>query len=326
MYIEGASLYAEDHDLLMLWVNIVTIAAFVIVNSVLIYFVIHYRRRSPERKTSAKDSSAWLEFIWTAFPTVVLAIFFVWGLTTFFKLREVPKGAMEILVTAKQWTWQFTYPAKLRQNSDNPQDSDKSAVLKSTNTLYLQAGQPTKLVMKSSDVIHSFFVPAFRIKEDVVPNIYTYLSFTPILGPSAEGKGRVEYDIFCTEYCGKDHSAMIGKAVVLQPAAFHQEMERIEAEAGDIDAGRGERIHASNCISCHSLDGSPLVGPSFKGLWQKERRFVDGSSAIADENYIRSSILNPNDQVVEDYPAAMPVQDYSDEEILSIIEYIKSLP
>ena len=179
--------------------------------------------------------------------------------------------------------------------------------------------------MKSSDVLHSFFVPAFRVKEDVVPNMYTYIAFTPQLPASRKGQDRVKYDIFCTEYCGKNHSAMLGKAVILKPESFRKEMERIETEAGNITPERGKSIYNSNCVSCHSLDGSRLVGPSFQGLWQKKREFTDGNEAVADENYIRSSIMDPNTQVVKGYPAAMPVQNYNDAEIQSLIEYIKTI-
>ena len=179
--------------------------------------------------------------------------------------------------------------------------------------------------MSSTDVIHSFFIPSFRIKEDVVPGMYTYTTFTPLISASQKGKGRAEYNIFCTEYCGKDHSGMLGKAIVLSPAKFQEQMEKIETEAGNISSGRGREIFEGNCKSCHSIDGSRLVGPSFKGLWKKDRKFTDGSSAQADENYIRNSVIEPAKQVVEGYPAAMPVQSYGDSEIQSIIEYIKSL-
>ena len=319
MYIEGASLNAPGHDSLMLWVNIVTILSFLIVNSVLVYFIIRYRRRSANDITSRKDNSPTLEVIWTTIPTLVMLWLYIWGLLEFIEMRTIPKNAREINVIAKQWAWDFTYPADLRRNTK------KATVLKSSNVLYLEEGQAVKLVMRSTDVLHSFFVPAFRVKEDIAPHIYTYASFTPILNPEYKKKGRKEYDIYCAEYCGKDHSLMLAKAIILSPEKFRNEMDRIEEAAGNISKERGREIYSGNCKSCHSLDGSPLVGPSFKGLWQKERVFTDGSKAIADENYIRESVLYPNKQVLKGYPAAMPVQDYNDAEIQSIIEYLKSL-
>lgn len=319
MYIEGASLNAINHDNLMLWVNIITIVAFLLLNSVLVYFIIRYRRRGDDDLTSPIAHNQTLEIIWTTIPTIIMVWLYIWGLVAFIEIRTVPDDALEINVSAQQWAWSFTYPSELRQNSRKP------TILKSSNVLYLEEGRPTKLVMKSSDVLHSFFVPAFRVKEDVVPNMYTYTVFTPIIPPKKKNLNRVEYDIFCTEFCGKDHSAMLGKAVILSSTEFHKEMARIETEAGNITSKRGKKIFSGNCKSCHSIDGSALVGPSFKGLWQKERTFADGTKVLADENYIRNSILNPNEQVVKGYPAAMPVQDYNDAEIQSLIEFLKTI-
>ena len=317
MYIEGASLNAVDHDVLMLWVNIVTILSFVILNSVLIFLVIRYRRRGPNDITSKTDNSTILEIIWTVVPTLVLIWFYIWGMIVFIELRTIPENAMEINATAKQWAWDFVYPPEVRKNKDT--------LLKTSGKLYLEAGRPVKVVMKSTDVIHSFFVPAFRVKEDILPNLYTYVSFTPVLLDHYKEKGRAEYDIYCAEFCGRNHSAMLGKAIVLSPEKFRLAMKEIEEIAGDISAKRGKEIYDGNCKTCHTLDGSPLVGPSFKGLWQNERLLADGTKVVADENYIRNSILEPNQQVLSGYPAAMPVQDYNDAEIQSIIEYLKSV-
>ncbi len=319
MYIEGASLNAVGHDSLMLWVNIITIFAFVVLNAVLVYFIIRYRRRSDNDITSRVAHNTTIEVIWTTVPTIIMAWLYVWGLMEFIKMRTVPENAMTIQVNAKQWAWTFTYPSTLRKNPE------KATVLKSSNVLYLEEGKATKLVMKSSDVIHSFFVPAFRVKEDVVPHMFTYTTFTPIIPEIHKSKDRVEYYVYCAEYCGKDHSAMLAKAVILSPKRFRQEMAKIEKEAGNITPERGQAIYNGNCKSCHTLDGNRLVGPSFKGLWQKERILADGTKTVADENYVRNSILNPNDQVVKTYPAAMPVQEYNDAEIQSIIEYLKTI-
>ncbi|MEQ9365340.1 MAG: c-type cytochrome [Leptospirales bacterium] len=215
-------------------------------------------------------------------------------------------------------------------------------MIKNYNTLYIEEGRAVHLLMISEDVLHSFFIPAFRVKEDVTPNIFTYVTFTPLIkeggiqlakavldkeGDKGDrtGKDHARYDIFCTEYCGKDHSYMIGHAVVMAPEDFRAKIASIEAEAGDISAEKGESIYQGNCVSCHSVDGSRIVGPSFQGLYGTNRAFADGSNAEADENYIRSSILNPNEQIVEGYPAAMPVQNLSDSEIQSVIEYMKTL-
>ncbi len=321
MYIEGASLNAVSHDTLMLWVHIVTILAFVIVNSILIYFIIRYRKRSEHDITSAVDHHTGLEVAWTAIPTIIMAWLYVWGLVEFIKMRSIPANSMEISVRAQQWAWSFLYPSELQGEGEG----GKRASLKTNNVLYLQDGQPTKLLMKSSDVLHSFFVPAFRVKEDVVPNMFTYAAFTPVLPENKKDQEEAVYDIFCTEYCGKDHSAMLGKAIILSPEKFRQKMKELAAEASNISPQRGEKLYLGNCKSCHSIDGARLIGPSLKGLWQSERILQKGEKVLADENYIRDSILYPNKQVVKGYPAAMPPQNYGDAEIYSVIEYIKTL-
>ena len=320
----------------MYWINVITIAAFLVVNAVLVYFIIVYRRRGPNDRTSSYAHSTAVEITWTVIPSIVFLVLYVWGLVAFWEIRDVPDDAMIISVSGKQWAWEYTYPAEVRS------DAEKATQIKSYNTLYLEEGKPTKLVMKSQDVLHSFFIPAFRVKEDVTPNIFTYVYFTPLIkeggiklakavlekdGEKGEqtGKDHARYDIFCTEYCGKDHSYMIGHAVVMSPEDFKAKMARIEQEAGDISAAKGAEIFEGNCKSCHSLDGSRIVGPSFKGLYGAARTMEDGTAVDADENYIRTSILNPNDQIVEGYPAAMPVQNLSEPQILSVIEYIKTL-
>ncbi len=317
MYIEGASLNAASHDLLMLWINILTIGAFILLNATLVYLIIRYRKRGEDDETSPIAHSTVLEVTWTVIPTLIMVWLFVWGLQEFIKMRTVPKDAIEIQVTATQWKWDFKYPVSLNANKDKP------VVLKTSNVLYLEEGKPTKMIMKAVDVLHSFYVPAFRIKEDVVPNMYTYQSFTPIIPEAHKSKDQVEYDIFCTEFCGRDHSAMIGKAIIMRPSLFKKTMASLEKEASNVSFDRGQAIYQNNCKSCHTLDGSPLVGPSFKGLWAKEREFEGGAKAVADENYVRNSILNPSTQIVKGYPPAMPPQNYNEAEILSIIEFIK---
>lgn len=336
MYIEGASLNAPHHDLLMFWINVLTIGAFLLVNAVLVYFIIVYRRRGPNDKTSSIAHSTTIEIIWTTIPSIIFVVLYVWGLVGFINMRTAPDDAMIISVSGKQWAWEYTYPAELRT------DADKATLIKTYNTLYLEEGQAVKLVMKSQDVLHSFFIPAFRVKEDVTPNIFTYVTFTPLIkeggiklakavldkeGEKGDvtGNPHARYDIFCTEYCGKDHSYMIGHAVVMAPEDFRAKIASIEREAGDVSAAKGQEIYAGNCVSCHSVDGSRIVGPSFQGLYGANRALADGTSAEADENYLRSSILNPNEQIVEGYPAAMPVQNLSDSEIQSVIEYMKTL-
>ena len=319
MWIEGASANAAGHDAIMWAIHIIVIIAFVLVNSAMVYFIIRYRRRGPDDKTSRVAHHSVLEVTWTIIPSIVFLGLYVWGTYDFVNLRSVPQNAMEVNVAGKQWNWTFTYPADLRA------DAEKPTVLKSSNILYLEAGRPTKLVMESSDVLHSFFVPAFRVKEDVVPGMYTYISFTPLIGESFEGKDEARYAIYCTEYCGLDHSGMIGEAVVMTPNRFREQMASLEEAAGDIGPERGQEIYQSNCIACHTVDGSDKVGPTFAGLFGRTVELTDGESIVADENYIRQSILDPTSQVVAGFPPAMPAQDLDDAQIQSVIMYIKTL-
>lgn len=319
MYIEGFSTVAPLHDFVMNFIHLGVIIPFVLVNIALVYFIVKYRRRGPNDVTSRVEHNSTIEVVWTVIPSLVCLAMFVLGIEVFDGQRTVPENAVDIQVTAKQWAWEFQYPAALKK------DPDSRAALKSYNQLFLKAEEPVRLIMKATDVLHSFFVPAFRVKEDVVPGMYTYVTFTPLSPQKEKGKDRVEFDIFCTEYCGKDHSYMLAKAHVLEPAVYESELGKIEEEASNVTPEVGQSIWQSNCRSCHSIDGSAVVGPSFKGLYGSARQLESGESVTADENYITESVLNPNAKVAKGFPPVMPPQDYSEAQIQSIIEYMKTL-
>ncbi|MBX7058288.1 MAG: cytochrome c oxidase subunit II [Leptospirales bacterium] len=302
----------------MIAINLVVILAFLLVNGVLVYFIVRYRRRGPDDQTSKIAHSTILEITWTVVPTIVFFALFFWGLFAYLDYRRIPENAREITVRAWQWGWEYNYPRDLAQNRERP------VQLKTTRDVFLEEGVPVKFVMTSSDVLHSFFIPAFRSKEDVVPGMFTYVSVTPVLNAAYQQAGRAEYPIFCTEYCGRDHSYMTGTAIVLNHAQFSAEMAKLEAEASNITADRGAEIYRNVCHSCHSLDGSRIVGPSFKGLYGSRRDLEGGTTVDADENYVRNSLLNPGDQIARGYPNAMPPQNMSDSEILSMIEFLKA--
>lgn len=351
-FVDTASTTAPQVNFLMDLTNAITLIAFILTNSTLIYFIIKYRRRGPDDETSSYDNSHKIEATWTIIPSIVFVILYVLGLNAFLELRAIPPDAQEINVWGKQWSWEYQYSPELRK------DATVKKPLKSYNVLYLEEGRPVKLIMKSRDVIHSFFIPAFRIKEDVVGHTYTYNTFTPLitetqkslddaarkemayLAPTQEEKldymadpcigveaGKcASYEIYCTEYCGTDHSYMLSRAVVLSPDLYKEKMGELEEAANNIGPEVGEELYASQgCRSCHSLDGSPLVGPSFKGLFGKERQFADGTTATADENYITESILNPEKKLVQGYGNLMPPQSLSEEQIQSLIQYIKTI-
>ncbi len=350
-FIDTASEFAPKVNYMMNLVNLVTGLAFVLTNGALVYFIIRYRRRSENDETSRVNNSHTVEAVWTIVPSIVFVFFYIIGLKDFRELRAAQDEATKIRVTAKQWAWEFAYPASLRTDG-------KDRALKSYNVLYVEENKPVTLIMKSSDVIHSFFVPAFRVKEDVVGNIYTYVQFTPLISETqtnmkeaerkafyaltGEQEGKIPqvkdqcvgyapgtcatYTIYCTEYCGKDHSYMLGSVVVLKAELYRKKLAELEEASGAISPAEGEKIYgASGCKSCHSLDGSKLVGPSWKGLYGVKRKLTTGQEVLVDENYITEAILNPNSQVPEGYAPIMPPQDLSEEQILSVIEYIKTL-
>ena len=354
MWIDAASKLAGKHDDLMLLVNVITIVAFVLVNAVLIYFVIRYRRRGPNDITSNVAHNTTIEVVWTVIPTIIMMILFVMGMNIFGEMRaqgngtisffgliaeETPPPKIEnnIYVKASKWKWTFYYPSATHKVAGKEDKRLRSDIL------YLEENKHTKMVMKSNDVIHSFFVPAFRVKEDVVGSIYTFVYVQPLITKIQESlsdKARLAkfkddpcvalkksgvkrcgaYRVYCTEYCGTDHSNMLNWAVVLPTADFEKQMTVLSL----VKAKTGEEIFNTNCKTCHTTDGSRGQGPSFKGLWEKERVFEDGSQIKADENYIRESIRNPGKKVVKGYGNLMPSQGtYTDEEIDNIIEFIK---
>ncbi|MBL8018984.1 MAG: cytochrome c oxidase subunit II [Leptospirales bacterium] len=301
-------------------INAVTIVCFVLTNAVLIYFVIRYRKRSDKDQTSSIAHSTWIEVTWTIIPTIVFFTLFAIGLVGFRQMRAAAAGIREINVYGTQWSWDFYYPANLRT------DKTKTSQLKSpTNELYLEDGVPVKFIIKATDVLHSFFVPAFRVKEDAVPNMYTYMTLTPQISEEQKKNGFGVYDIFCAEYCGRDHSRMLGKVTILPSAAFKAKMLELEKEESNVSPAVGAKIYESNCKSCHSIDGSKIVGPSFKGLWGKNEAIESGESIARDENYVRESILQPGAKIAKGYQNLMPPQTLTDSQISSMIEYLKTL-
>lgn len=307
---EQASAHAAEMD----WLHhlITDIAVFftaAIVGSML-YFAIRYRKRSGvNHETPRILGSHFLEIVWTVVPTIICIYIAYYGVAIYKDMRAVGPNANIINVTASQWKWDFQY------------DNGK----KLTNETVIPVGESVKYVMQSTDVLHSFFVPAMRVKKDAVPGMYTYLTFTP----TKTG----EYPIFCTEYCGKDHSAMMAKLKVVSRAEYDRWLADNSAELAaqkmsPVELGRSIYSGKGACKSCHSLDGSRLVGPSWLKLYQKKGKFSDGSEYSADENYLRESILEPNKHVVEGFaPNMMPAfaGQLSDAEITGVISFIRTL-
>jgi cytochrome c oxidase subunit 2 len=300
------STIAGEVDALFYFIFYTAIVLFVLVMSFTAYFIIKYRRRGKRELTSGVDHNLKLEILWTVIPTILVIIVFVWGFKTYLRMNIAPKDALEIKATGQKWFWVFDYP-----NGAN-----------SMNDLVVPVGKPVKLLMSSQDVIHSFFVPDFRVKMDVLPNRYTITWF--------EALNEGEYDIYCTEYCGKGHSEMLGKVKVLSEEAY---TEWLTAAAVDIPEGMsleeaGAQLYTSKaCATCHSTDGTPGVAPSFLGKFGSEEELVDGSKVLVDENYVRESILNPQSKVVLGYQPVMPTYQgvLTDRQIDALIAYMKTL-
>lgn len=300
----ASSTFAGDVDGLFYFIYWVCVVSFAILVGATFWFAWHYRKREGGPPVQQLTHSTVLEVAWSVIPGIIMIAMFVWGFKTFVAMNIAPSDSMVVYVTGQKWSWDFTYA-----NGRNV-----------PGELHVPVNKPVKLIMNSKDVIHSFFVPEFRVKMDVIPGRYTTLWF--------EATTTGEKQVFCTEYCGKDHSAMLAKVVVQTQEEFDAYMDT-DPFAGMSLLERGEKIYNENaCKGCHSLDGSAIVAPSFKGLWGKEETLADGSTVKVDADYILSSLRDPGSQVVEGFGPIMPVyteQQVADENVLGLIEYIKSV-
>ncbi len=299
-----ASTMAGEIDSLFYFTYWISIVIFVAVIVAITYFIIKYRRKVANERTERVHESKILEMTWIVVPTILTMVVFTWGFQAFLKMSIAPPDAYEITVRGQKWSWNYEYP--------------NGAIL--TNELRVPINRPVKLVMSSQDVLHSLFIPAFRVKHDVLPNRYTSVWF--------EATKTGEYPLFCTEYCGTLHSGMLSKVYVLEEDEFDTWLQ--ESGAASLEdlplEEYGEVLYTQQaCIGCHSVDGSVVVGPTFQGLYNAQRNFTDGTSAVADENYLREAILNPAAKIVEGYQNQMPASYSSlgEREISALIAFIR---
>jgi cytochrome c oxidase subunit II len=307
---------ADDTFFFILGISVTLLA---LNTGVMLYFVFRYSRKRHPQAEEVRENTA-LEIIWTVIPMIlVLAIFYV-GWKGFVYMRTAPPDAMIVHVTARQWSWTFDY-----------------ANGKETNVLKVPVGKPVKLLITSADVLHSLFIPAYRIKEDAVPGRETHLWFLPDqLG---------SYDLFCTEYCGVGHSDMITKVEVMPQKDFEAWYAGKKAEAGEEKkpAPKGpakkagaaseegaELFKVKGCVACHTTDGTPKIGPTFKGVFGKKETVIHNGQErqiTVDEAFIKQTLLHPEIDRVKGFPPIMPSQQgqLTDKEIEEIIEYIKEL-
>lgn len=305
LFPEQASSLAQEVDLLYFFLIAVSVFFTILIVGVLIFFIVRYKRRSDADRPEEVHGNTLLEITWSVIPLLLTMIMFGWGVSVFYKKYRPPADAMEILVTGKQWMWKLQHP------------SGRSEI----NELHVPLGQPIKLTMTSEDVIHSFYIPAFRVKSDVLPGRYTTLWFKPTkLG---------RYHLFCAEYCGTEHSRMRGSVYVLTPHEYERWASGIAAAADVMETpvAAGERLFAQlGCVTCHA-EVSGALGPSLQNLHGHEVELTDGSTVIADDDYIRESILQPNAKVVAGYQPIMPTFRglVNETQMMQILSYIKSL-
>ena len=316
--VNGWAHLANPADIAFLFVMGISVTLLVGITGVMIYFVIRYSRKRNPQAEDVKESLA-IEILWTVVPTLlVLAIFWV-GLKGFTYMRTPPADAMVIKVIARQWSWTFIYP-------NNKQDS----------VLRVPLRKPINLLLSSADVVHGLFIPAYRIKEDCVPGMETHLWFLPDEVGS--------YDLFCHEYCGVSHSAMITKVEVMlekdfdawykggSPAAKAGHPRNAERSTSKprIVSDPAKLLEVKGCLACHSLDGSARIGPTLKGLFGKKEivlRKGNEVEIVVDESFIRRRILEPEQERVKGFPPIMPSQKglLTDKEIDAIVHYLKEL-
>ena len=306
-YQEAASRSAVQIDAVFLFIAAVSLFFFFLVEGLLIYFAVRYRRRkaSEDLATSGVTSNLVLEIVWVTIPSLVVIAFFVYGYLVYQDVTTPAPGSGEIYVTTQQFYYEFKYPDGRTEIGE----------------LRVPAGKPVKLIMTSRDVIHGFFLPSFRLKQDTLPGQYTYL----YLQPDKEGT----YDIFCTQYCGTGHSTMRAKLLVMPPGEYAKWAAAGKVAQADLPLPeRGKALaEKSGCLGCHTLDGTPKVGPTFKGLFGRKVRLEGDREVTADEEYIRESIYDPGAKIVKGFPGVMPTFKgrLTDDDVAALIAYLKTL-
>ncbi|MGC2108815.1 MAG: cytochrome c oxidase subunit II [Candidatus Korobacteraceae bacterium] len=300
LFPERASALAWQVD--GLYFLLIAVSAFftLLIFVMIFVFAVKYRRSAHPHPVPIEGSLP-LELAWTLIPLGICMIFFAWGSLIYFQEARPPRGAMEVYAVGKQWMWKFEHESGQRE----------------INQLHIPVGRDVKMIMSSQDVIHSFFVPAFRIKADVLPGRFTTTWFhTTKVGT---------YHLFCSQYCGTDHSGMIGQVIVMDPVAYQAWVGGNGGSGGLTTSGQ-ELFQQLGCGTCHRSDTQGR-GPNLAGLYGRQVMLEDGRTAVADENYIRESIVNPGTKIVAGFRPIMPTfqGQVSEEGLMALVAYIKSL-
>jgi cytochrome c oxidase subunit 2 len=301
LFPDQASTIAGEVDGLYLYLVAVTVVFSIGIAAVLVYFAIRYRRRSESYRPPEIHGSQLLEIVWSVIPLGLVTVMFAWGAQVFFHINRPPDDAMTVSVVGKRWMWKLQHPTGQRE----------------INELHVPVGKPVKLMITSEDVIHSFFIPAFRIKKDAIPGRYNVAWFEPTKAGS--------YHLFCAEYCGTEHARMIGRVVVMEPDAYQTWLAGGPVPLSP--AAAGEKLFTErNCATCHRGD-TGARGPRLGGIFGKKISLQNGETVVADESYIRESILSPAARIVAGYQPIMPTYQgqVTEEQLLQLIAYIQSL-
>jgi cytochrome c oxidase subunit 2 len=301
LFPESASTMSARVDALYFFLLAIALFFTLLIAGLIIVYGIRFRRRLPASIGQPIQGGAALEITWIVIPSLITVVIFVWGASVFFAMSRPPDETLNIYVVGKQWMWKF-------QHLDGQRE---------INELHVPVGRAVKLIMTSEDVIHDVFVPAFRVKADVLPGRYTHIWF------QATKAGR--YHLFCAEYCGTRHSGMIGQVVVMQPVEYQAWLSGGKTD-GSL-ASEGEKLFADlTCSSCHRRDAQGR-GPVLADLFGKAVTLQSGETVVVDEAYVRESILQPSAKVVAGYQPIMPTFQgvVSEEQLLELVEYVKSL-
>ena len=301
LFPDQASTSAAQVDALYFFLTTTSFFIILLVALPILYFLFKYRRGHPANRTPSRIPTWKFEVTWTVAPLLLAMVMFSWGARVYFNIEVPPHDAMEVNVVAKQWMWKIQHPEGNRE----------------INELHIPVGRTVKLTLASQDVIHSFFVPAFRLKQDVVPGRFV----TEWFKPTKPGV----YHLFCAELCGADHSKMIGSIYVMDPDQYQAWL--LKGSVGDNLAQTGARLFRElGCSGCHVGNGT-IRAPPLEGLYGHRVPLQTGEFVLADDKYIRDSILLPNSQIAAGYDPLMPTFQghISEEELFALIAYVKSL-
>ena len=303
-----ASTVAPQVDNLFHFILWVSVFFFVLITVLTVYFVIKYRHREGHSAQPTAAHSTALELTWTVIPTILVLMMFYFGFKGYMDMAVAPPNSYEVQVIGQTWAWSFTYPNGFTNGAE----------------LHVPKGVPVRLVLTSQDVIHSLYIPNFRLKKDAVPGRYNRFWF--------EATEVGEFPIYCAEYCGTQHSEMLGKVVVHEPKDFAEWLEKASdwEKSGISPVEAGKKFWDGRCKQCHTIDGTANTGPTFKDLWGREEEMNDGTKILVDENYVLESIINPNAHIVKGFaaPSAMPTfkgQLKEPRDINAIIAFLKTI-